>query len=111
MIWGARKQYPAVSRASPGGQPPSLRHSARSSGPAARWIAPSTPPPPSSEVFAALTIASTRRREMSPEDKRMRAEISGKTVIVQRQQGVKNAKNGLAAPAMLPTDNPQRGNL
>ena len=28
-------------------QPPSVRHSASSSGPAARWIAPSTPPPPS----------------------------------------------------------------
>src|SRR5215208_3478346 len=44
--------------ASPGSQPPSGRHSASSSGPAARWIAPSTPPPPSRLSFAALTIAS-----------------------------------------------------
>src|SRR4051794_37193479 len=36
-----------------------MRHSASNSGPAARWIAPSTPPPPSSEVLAALTMAST----------------------------------------------------
>ena len=33
--------------------------------PAARWIAPSTPPPPSSEFFAALTIASTASRVIS----------------------------------------------
>src|SRR5918911_4740531 len=43
-----------------------MRHSITSSGPAARWIAPSTPPPPSSEVLAALTIASTSWRVMSP---------------------------------------------
>lgn len=30
-----------------------------SSGPAARWMQPSTPPPPKRELFAALTIAST----------------------------------------------------
>src|SRR5262249_417159 len=40
-------------------------HSARSSGPAARWIAPSTPPPPSSDSFAALTMASTSSVVMS----------------------------------------------
>jgi hypothetical protein len=51
-------------------------------------MAPSTPPPPSSEVFAALTIASTRRRVMSPEDKRMRAAMSGKTVMAQRRPRV-----------------------
>jgi hypothetical protein len=28
-------------------------------GPAARWIAPSTPPPPNSDSFAAATMAST----------------------------------------------------
>jgi hypothetical protein len=37
-----------------------------SSGPAARWIAPSTPPPPASAEFAALTIASTSSVVMSP---------------------------------------------
>src|SRR5438045_1183000 len=30
------------------------------------WIAPSTPPPPSSELLAALTMTSTFRRVMSP---------------------------------------------
>jgi hypothetical protein len=33
--------------------------------PAARWMAPSTPPPPISRSFAALTIASTSRVVMS----------------------------------------------
>src|SRR5262245_53050981 len=42
-----------------------MRHSATRSGPAARWIAPSTPPPPSRLVFAALTIASTSSVVMS----------------------------------------------
>src|SRR5262245_10117957 len=46
-------------------QPPSVRHSRRRSGPAARWIAPSTPPPPSSVELAALTIASTARPVIS----------------------------------------------
>ena len=45
--------------ASPVRQPPKVRHSWSSSGPAARWIQPSTPPPPRSVSFAALTIAST----------------------------------------------------
>src|SRR5687768_11039429 len=52
-------------RASPVGHPPRRRHSSRSSGPAARWIAPSTPPPPRRDSLAALTIASTARRVMS----------------------------------------------
>src|SRR5690606_29277208 len=47
-------------------QPPRLRHSSSNRGPAARWIAPSTPPPPSSELLAALTIASTASRVISP---------------------------------------------
>src|SRR5439155_1689133 len=58
MMKRAGKLYPRVILASPGRQPPRVRHSASSSGPAARWIAPSTPPPPSSVVFAAFTIAS-----------------------------------------------------
>src|SRR5712672_3073489 len=73
MTCPAGRRYPRVSRASPGGQPPSVRHSASSSGPAARWIAPSTPPPPSSEVLAALTIASTVSRVMSPNSIRIRS--------------------------------------
>jgi hypothetical protein len=43
-----------------------VRHSASSSGPAARWIAPSTPPPPSNERFAAFTTASISCAVMSP---------------------------------------------
>src|SRR5580704_13737586 len=35
------------------------------SGPAARWIAPSTPPPPARWLFAALTMASTLTVVMS----------------------------------------------
>src|SRR5262249_38909577 len=46
-------------------EPRSVRHSASKSGPAARWIAPSTPPPPSSVRFAALTMASTPSVVMS----------------------------------------------
>src|SRR6266702_322454 len=53
-------------RASPVGQPLSARHSSSSAGPAARWIAPSTPPPPSSVVLAAFTMASTACAVMSP---------------------------------------------
>ena len=42
------------------------RHSARIAGPPTRWMAPSTPPPPRSDEFAALTIASTACSVMSP---------------------------------------------
>src|SRR5262244_100072 len=44
----------------------SSRHSARIVGPPRRWIAPSTPPPPSSDELAALTMASARSAVMSP---------------------------------------------
>src|SRR6476659_9529409 len=46
--------------------PPRRRQYWANSGPAARWIAPSTPPPPSSDELAALTIASTSCCVMSP---------------------------------------------
>src|SRR5665648_794010 len=74
-VWITQRAWssPApVATASPTGRPPgrpvrrTSRHSARSAGPAAAWIAPSTPPPPSSEEFAALTMASTRSVVMSP---------------------------------------------
>src|SRR5271165_5521362 len=38
----------------------------RMAGPPARWIAPSTPPPPSREELAAFTMASVCSRVMSP---------------------------------------------
>src|SRR5262245_44753142 len=41
-------------------------HAANMSGPPARWIAPSTPPPPISVPLAALTMASTDSLVMSP---------------------------------------------
>src|SRR5690606_12079540 len=68
----AGNRCPPVIRASPVGQRTpgatsgSARHSASKPGPAARWIAPSTPPPPSSDGLAALTIASTASAVMSP---------------------------------------------
>ena len=49
------------------GTPPAAR------GPAARWIAPSTPPPPRRRSLAALTIASTFCPVMSPWTTTMRA--------------------------------------
>src|SRR4030088_1647853 len=61
----SRTREPRVILAAPVAQPPSVRHSASSSGPAARWIAPSTPPPPKSDVLAALTMASTPSVVMS----------------------------------------------
>ena len=43
-------------------------------GPPARWMAPSTPPPPTSALFAALTMTSALIRVMSPWTRRMRRE-------------------------------------
>jgi len=65
MINFAGKLYPFVILASPVSQPSRSRHSSRSSGPAAAWIAPSTPPPPSNERFTAFTMASTESVVMS----------------------------------------------
>src|SRR5215216_3705755 len=72
MTHFAGKSNPGVSRAWPVGQPPILRVASRRRGPPARWIAPSTPPPPRSELLAALTIASTRCAVMSPFTSRIR---------------------------------------
>ena len=47
------------SRPAPVLQPPRVRHSTSNSGPAAQWMAPSTPPPPSRLFLTVLTIAST----------------------------------------------------
>src|SRR5881296_2057214 len=66
MTKRAGSRPPRVSLASPVTQPPSVRHSARISGPPARWMAPSTPPPPSSDELAAFTMASTSCVVMSP---------------------------------------------
>jgi hypothetical protein len=63
-------------------------HSAARPGPAAAWIAPSTPPPPSMPSFAALTMASPSHCVMSPlcrDPARRRRTAAGK----QRAQGGK----------------------
>src|SRR6478736_3859106 len=75
-----------------------MRHSATRSGPAARWIAPSTPPPPSSERLAALTMASSASVVMSPTQTSIRAEpisaassgfTSGMSAILSRPFGLR----------------------
>ena len=71
-----------VTFASPGSQPPSSRHSARSRGPAARWIAPSTPPPPRSVELAAFTIASTASVVISPRSASIRSRTPGEWLPV-----------------------------
>src|SRR5574339_1097993 len=73
MTCFAGSRYPRVIFASPVWHPPSVRHSASSPGPAARWIAPSTPPPPRSDGLAALTMASTASVVMSPRSARRSA--------------------------------------
>src|SRR6516164_9768952 len=67
-------KFPApVATALPAGHWPislRIRSSSRMiSGPPARWMAPSTPPPPASSEFAALTIASAATRVISPSRK------------------------------------------
>ena len=59
-------------------------HSSRMAGPPARWIAPSTPPPPISPELAALTIASTSSSVMSPfANRRLVSDlVGGKSVLV-----------------------------
>ena len=57
---------PVVNLASPVSQPFSSLHSLFNKTPAALCISPSTPPPPISEEFAALTMASISSLVMSP---------------------------------------------
>src|SRR5450759_3949442 len=72
MTCPAGSRPPVVAPACPAGRPSryvvarSSRHAARTSGPPRRWIAPSTPPPPSIAELAALTTASTACSVMSP---------------------------------------------
>src|SRR6478672_4312268 len=85
-------------RASPCSQPPSGRQASSSSGPAARWIAPSTPPPPSRLELAALTIASAPASVvMSPWCSVMRPT----TWTVRRGGGTPHERRP-AAPGLLP---------
>src|SRR3954451_4507306 len=72
MTHRALSRPAVVGTASPVGRPLgwvlrlSSWHAARISGPPTRWMAPSTPPPPSNEELAALTIASASTSVMSP---------------------------------------------
>src|SRR5258705_12286903 len=72
MTKRAGRRKPSVILASPVGQRTPgrtcaiRRHASTSSGPAARWMAPATPPQPSRASFAAFTIASTASAVMSP---------------------------------------------
>src|SRR5215207_952604 len=65
MTHVAGRLNPGVIRAWPVEHPPILRVASRRRGPAARWMAPSTPPPPRRDELAALTMASTGRVVMS----------------------------------------------
>ena len=74
-VWITQRagRFPAVvATARPVGRPSgnvvrrSSRHASRIAGPPARWMAPSTPPPPIRPEFAALTTASTSAAVMSP---------------------------------------------
>src|SRR5437867_1488163 len=72
MTHRAGSRPAVVATASPVGSPAGYRsdrmprHASRISGPPRRWMAPSTPPPPRSVRFAALTMASTDCSVMSP---------------------------------------------
>src|ERR1700722_18375792 len=65
MTYRAGSLKPGVIFALPVAQPPSFSQAANRSRPAARCIAPSTPPPPSRLRLAALTMASTASVVMS----------------------------------------------
>src|ERR1700730_2262570 len=73
------------------------------SGPAARCIAPSTPPPPARDAFAALTTASTARVVMSARrsvirpSPTLRVSCSGSIRTRQRQVHVVTTKAVLRA--------------
>ena len=87
MLPGERQAGSVTAReqrvvAAPGAQPPTGRQPSKRPGPAARGIAPSTPPPPSSVVFAALTMASTRCAVMSPSTIEMRVCMIASKVVV-----------------------------
>src|SRR5919109_4786423 len=72
MTHRARRSPPVVATARPVGRPSgyvSARirlHSSRIRFPPLRWMAPSTPPPPMSEEFAAFTMASASCSVISP---------------------------------------------
>src|SRR2546421_6460385 len=87
-------------RAAPAGHGAKTRLACTNSGPAARWIAPSTPPPPERALLAAFTITSTASFVMSPSTTDRRSRIShlwlGKTL--QSGGHLRGLRPGLLAP-------------
>src|SRR5580692_5647549 len=94
MMCFAGNRWPRVILAAPVAQPPSALHSSYSSGPAARWIAPSTPPPPSKLRLAALTMASTASVVMSATQISSRAAPTSAT----SSAGTSGIKTSLSRP-------------
>src|SRR5438552_1275767 len=98
MTWRAFRRPPPVITAWPAGQrpcwPTTVLHSSRICGPPARWIAPSTPPPPRSDGLAALTIASTSWRVMSP--------WTRTSLVLPRIRSMTGPKAAGRAPGRLP---------
>src|SRR3954466_13722362 len=101
ITWRAGSRNAGVAIACPVGRRPpgsvsfTVRHSARSSGPAARWIAPSTPPPPRSELLAALTMASTRWWVISPRMIARRSSGPEETLASDPLRGLEHLEEGV----------------
>ena len=92
----AGRSCASVATAVPVGVPSGYRRrsSSRRPGPAARWMAPSTPPPPRSRSFAAFAMASTRSAVMSPRDSSRRRPP---TMMKSVADAMVNAKRGWRA--------------
>ena len=69
MVFAIRKA--GVITADPAGQGASAREARNSSGPAAAWMAPLTPLPPTSDELPAVTMASATTWQMSPRTTRI----------------------------------------
>ncbi len=68
MTRRAGRSKPGVTRTSPVGHPPIARQASSNRGPAARWIAPSTPPPPASAALAADDRVDPERGDVGDDD-------------------------------------------
>src|SRR5947208_15891595 len=97
--------FPAVvATACPVGSPPPYsptrraRHSSRIAGPPLRWIAPSTPPPPSSVEFAAFTIASASCSVISPRTRTILGSVMGRRVTSLRLARARDLAERLLVP-------------
>src|SRR5437762_8772898 len=95
---------PVVATACPVGRPSGwgsrrmARHSSRMAGPPLRWIAPSTPPPPSSVEFAAFTIASASCSVISPRTRTILGSVMGRRVTSLRLARARDLAERLLVP-------------